>query len=484
MIASSLTENGKQNKLDDLAKLREQNIKPYFLFKLNFPEVFTEKGGFDIVIGNPPYVRQESIDSYYKPLYISNHPEVGSGTADLYVYFFDSALFVANPGGIIIFITLNKYLKTKYGLGLRKKLKEKNVDLIIDFFELPVFEASTDTAITKIINSPDTDTTKYFPVKSLDNLNLNVLTKEVPLKVIKDGTEWKFVNNDNGSLLHKFYENTITLQEFTGESIYYGIKTGNNKVFIIDEERRNAIIQFDKESEKLLGKYITATKFSKWKIDYENEWLITTFPGRRLNIDNYPGVKNYLNHHKKELQPKPKKHTGEWPGRKSGSYKWFETQDNVAYYELFQKPKIIYIRTAKKHKFYLDFDGYYVNDSCYIISSDSRYLFFFLNSILFDWFKRIKFVAYGDASEGGRVKLEYNKMITVPIKQISKEQQKWFAKKYDEIKNVLGNTAKVRQLENEVETALFKLYHLDYSEVKTVCPVFWLTEEDYGNYKW
>jgi len=149
LIVTSLQESGKKDRIEEFEKLREQNIKPYFLYKLNFPEVFTEKGGFDIVIGNPPYVRQESIDPYYKPKYIANHPEVGSGTADLYVYFFDSALSVANPEGIIIFITLNKYLKTKYGEGLRKKLKNKNVDLIIDFFELPVFEASTDTAITK-----------------------------------------------------------------------------------------------------------------------------------------------------------------------------------------------------------------------------------------------------------------------------------------------------------------------------------------------
>lgn len=118
-----------------------------------------------------------------------------------------------------------------------------------------------------------------------------------------------------------------------------------------------------------------------------------------------------------------------------------------------------------------------------MVISDNKYLFFFLNSILFDWFKRIKFVAYGDADEGGRVKLDYNKMITVPIKQISASQLKWFEQKYEQIKKSLGNTTKVNELEHEVETRLFKLYELEYNEVKTVCPEFWMSEEEYASIK-
>ena len=94
------------------------------------------------------------------------------------------------------------------------------------------------------------------------------------------------------------------------------------------------------------------------------------------------------------------------------------TQDNIAYYEYFKKPKIVYVHTAKEHYFYFDFAGRYINNSCYMIVTESKYLFFYLNSKLFRWLKRIKFVAYGDASEAGRVKLDYNKMITIPVKVI------------------------------------------------------------------
>lgn len=463
LIAANLKEQGKTDKLNDLKKLKDQNVKPYFLYRLNFPEVFTEKGGFDIVIGNPPYVRQEAIDPYYKPLYIQNHPEVGSGTADLYVYFFDSALYVTNPGGVIIFITLNKYLKTKYGEGLRNKLKDKNVDLIIDFFELPVFEASTDTAITKIINAPDTDSTKYFPVKSLDNLDLNVITKGEPLKVIKDGSEWKFTDSTSTTIIEKLTKNSTSLQAFTNDRIYYGIKTGLNDAFVLDKEDAEPLLKTN--SKAIVRRYAQPTAIKKWSIEGENYFLST---GYDIDVESkYPAAYKHFLKHKKGLL-----------ARQDQGKNWWNLR-SCAYYDLFDQPKIIYIRTAKKHAFHLDEKGYFINDSCYLIGSDNKYLFFFLNSILFEWFKRIKFVAYGDADEGGRVKLDYNKMITVPIKQISASNLRWFEQKYEQIKKSLGNTTKVTEMEHEVETRLFKLYELDYNEVKIVCPEFWMSEEEY-----
>jgi len=471
LIATNLKEQGKTDKLNDLKKLKDQNVKPYFLYRLNFPEVFTEKGGFDIVIGNPPYVRQESIDSYYKPLYIQNHPEVGSGTADLYVYFFDSALHVTNPGGVIIFITLNKYLKTKYGEGLRNKLKDKNVDLIIDFFELPVFEASTDTAITKIINSPDTDSTKYYPIKSLDNLDLNIITKGEPLKVIKDGSEWKFIEKDFNEIIAKIYSESISLKDFTGDKIFRGVVTGNNDAFVLKTDTAKKLLKTS--GKKHVKKFIKSNSFDKWHLTKSDYLLYIPWD---FDIDKYPEIHEYLKQFKKDLSERPEVVEGRYPWYAMSRY-------GSNYSDQFINPKLVYIYTAKRQEFYFDTEGHYLNNNCYMVVSDNKYLFFFLNSILFDWFKRIKFVAYGDADEGGRVKLDYNKMITVPIKQISPNQLKWFEQKYEQIKKFLGNTTKVTELEHEVEIRLFKLYELTYAEVKTVYPEFWLSEDEFTNFK-
>jgi hypothetical protein len=436
--------------------------------------LFTDynNGGFDIVIGNPPYVRQEAIDPYYKPKYINNHPEVGSGTADLYVYFFDSAISVTNQGGIIIFITLNKFLKTKYGEGLRKKLKNKNVDLIIDFFELPVFEASTDTAITKIINEEDKDNTRYFPVKSLENLDLNLLSKGEYLKVIKENAEWTFIDSSTAIIQNKFYVNAISLSDFTSNRIWRGLTTGANDVFILNKE--DALELNNSESHGHVKNYLPSASFTKWVIPKTDTFIL--YIPWEFEIEKYPTAKKYLLKHKEKLSKRPEV--------KDGRYNWYAmSRYGSLYAHEFEFPKIIYTHTAKNHQFYIDYSKLYINNSTYMIISDDKFLFFFLNSILFNWFKRIKFVAYGDADEGGRVKLDYNKMITVPIKQISNSELKWFESKYVEIKKVLDNDSKVNALENEVETRLFKLYQLTYEEVLTVCPAYWLSKTEYENFQ-
>jgi hypothetical protein len=158
------------------------------------------------------------------------------------------------------------------------------------------------------------------------------------------------------------------------------------------------------------------------------------------------------------------------------------------YYSEFERPKIIYMHTAKKHEFYLDIEGHYINNSCYMIVSDNKFLFCFLNSKLFEWFKRLKFVAYGDADEGGRCKLDYNKMITVPIKRISIDQLQQFITLVDRI---LSNTkdadylrnytkqAKVKELEDKIDIMVYKLYDLTYDEAKIVDPGIHLLREEY-----
>jgi hypothetical protein len=169
---------------------------------------------------------------------------------------------------------------------------------------------------------------------------------------------------------------------------------------------------------------------------------------------------------------------------KTGRHPWFSLSRYASeYWREFLEPKLIYIHTAKKHEFYFDEEQRFINNSCYCIISSSKFLFFFLNSTIFDWFKRIKFVAYGDADEGGRVKLDSNKMVTVPIKIISKSELKWFETKYAEIKKVVDNDAKLKDLENEVETRLFKLYAFTYNEVMKINKDFGLSEEEYENIK-
>jgi len=412
--------------------------------------------GFDIVIGNPPYVRQERLGQEYKEILAKQFPKIANGIADLYVYFYGIGLELLKKRGVLIYITLNKYLKTKYGLELRSELAENyHIDKIIDFFELPIFEASTDASITKIIKHNQTSETKYFPVKTLDSLDLWTLTKGASQKVIKDNSEWKFIDDSFENILEKIYENTVPLKEFANDKILYGIKTGLNEAFVLEKEIAKKLL--NSESKELVKKYAKSTDIQKYDLKDEDKYFLAT--GYDIDVKNkYPTAYKYLQQFENKLKVRQDKGVNWWNLRA------------CAYYSDFEHPKLIYIHTAVDHQFYFDTEGRYINNSCYMIVSDSKFLFAFLNSKLFQWFKKIKFVAYGDASRRGRAKLDYNKMITVPIKNISPKQQQPIDSLVDKIiatkaKNSQTDTT---ELEKKIDALIYELYGLTNEEIAIV----------------
>ena len=357
---------------------------------------------------------------------------------------------------MLLLITLNKYLKTKYGLGLRNILTTTyHVTKIIDFFELPVFKASTDTCITVIKNCKQKAETRYFPIKTLDNLDLSKHTKGNYQKVIKDENEWKFIDTISEEILRKLYEDTTSLKDFVKGKIFSGIKTAFNPAFILDGEILKTLLK--SESKKIIKKYAKSTDIQKYFIKNDNKYFLAT--GYDLDIKtNYPTAYKYLKQYEKELKNRQDK----------GKYWW--NLRACAYYSDIELPKIIYIHTAINHQFYFDIEGRYINNSCYMIISDNKYLFAFLNSKLFKWFKKIKFVAYGDAAESGRVKLDNNKMVTVPIKNITSEQQRQFEASVDKILSCKrkDQNIDVKDIENNIDNLLYKLYGLSQKEIDTV----------------
>ena len=438
----------------DLNTLDPSANQEFFLWHTWFKDIF-DKGGFDIVIGNPPYVRQERLGMDYKKRLISTYQNVGNGTADLYVYFFGLGIKILNTDSVLAFITLNKYLKTKYGKELRDTLaKQVTVDRIIDFFELPVFNASTDAAITMFYKSQKNIPTRYFPIKTLENLDLTAITNGEYLSTIKDESEWQFVDSAQSSILEKICKDSITLKDFSGDKIYYGIKTGFNKAFII-KDSKVAQKLLTSESAPIIKKYAQSTDIKKWEITNDSKYFLAT--GFDDNIERkYPTAYNYLCQFKKELVERCDK----------GIH--FYNLRACAYYDAFDKPKIIYIHTAKDHQFFFDTEGHYINNSCYMIVSNSKFLFCFLNSKLFSYFKKIKFVAYGDGQEAGRCKLDYNKMITVPIRKNVDEAP--FEVIVDKINSILkhNSSADISEFEQEIDRMIYALYNITPEEIAII----------------
>ena len=388
-----------------------------FNWQTAFSQVF-DNGGFDVIIGNPPYVRQELLSKIDKEYFVKNY-KVGNGIADLYVYFYERAINTLKQNGVLGFITPNKFYKTQYGKELRQFLMNFSIVELIDFFELKVFEdASTDSQILILKNNSNDNFLKYSPIKSIANFNEKVYsTLKINQNDLNDAI-WIFNNIESNNILNKMKLNSITLKDYTKNGIEYGIKTGLNEAFIIDEETKNAIINEDFKSSEIIKPYVTATDIDKWNIKNPNKYY---FINTRydLDISQYKGVYNWLMNFDEKLQ-----------NRQDKGIHHFNLRA-CKYYDKFEKPKIIYIRTAVNHKFFYEENSYYVNDSCYIISNADKFLSAWLNSKIFSFYKKLNFVSYGDASEKGRAKLDYNKMVNVPIPNLKEDNKIPFVEKAD-----------------------------------------------------
>ena len=364
---------------------------------VGFGEIM-ESGGFDIVIGNPPYVRQEMIGEFKD--YFKSHYEVFQGTADLYAYFIEKGVSLLNKNGIFSYIVANKWMRANYREPLRRWMKKQRIEEITDFGDLPVFEtATTYPCIMRICRGGSmcppksgqshriAPTFYATDVKTLNFNNLQDYVNENRFKVSTSSLSdkgWSLVNEQSQSLLDKLRKIGMPLGEYVKGKIYYGIKTGLNEAFVIDEETKKRLIKEDSKSKELIKPFLLGRDIKRYELPKSGRYLI--FTKRGVDIKKYSAIQNYLFSFKDRLVPKPKDWKGEnWKGRKPGSYKWYEIQDAIDYHEEFEKPKIIVPAIVKSASYAFDREGFYSNDKTTIISTDDLYLLGILNSKIPDF---------------------------------------------------------------------------------------------------
>ena len=354
-----------------------------FDWQAEFPLVM-KAGGFDAVIGNPPYVRQESIKDqkeYYQSRYA-----VYQGTADLYAYFIEKGISLLRPGGIFSYIVANKWMRANYGKPLRKFLLSKQIEEIVDFGDLPVFKAAT--TYPCIIRVSNNTPAKEFCISKVETLDFPDLAGYVqahrhPIEqaTLTDGG-WTLGDKRTESLLKKLKSAGTPLEEYVMGEVYRGIVTGCNEAFVIDEKIKQKLISEDPNSADLIKPYLVGRDIKRYRpLTNDGKFLIFTKHG--VEIKKYPAIVNYLKQFKIKLTPRPKDWKGEdWKGRKPGLYEWYEIQDTIDYYEEFEKPKIIYPEICQKPEFTLDESKFYANNKCFIIPKADKYLLGVLNSKL------------------------------------------------------------------------------------------------------
>ncbi|HED4678004.1 TPA: Eco57I restriction-modification methylase domain-containing protein [Campylobacter jejuni] len=456
-----------------------------FEWRFEFPEILDDDGnfkGFDLIIGNPPYIRQEELKELKS--HLAKNYKVYKGTSDIYTYFYELGFNVLKDNGVLSYITSNKYTRAGYGEALREFLL-KNVKVLeyTDLNGIKVFDSATvDTSILCFEKSKSKD--NKFKYLALSNEILKTCAYDIGL--YKDFAEFSqnslskesftFSDENTSALKAKIERIGTPLKEWQGLNIYRGILTGYNEAFIITTEKRNEILanckdEAEKErTAKLIRKMLRGRDIKRYSYEWAGLWVIGTFPSLKLDIEQYPALKQYLSQFLPRIEQ-----SGEKGCRKKTSNKWFETQDNIAYYEEFEKEKIVYPNMNKEFIAFFDNEFFLLNQKCFILSHQSNnkkellYLTALLNSnVNFYYFKQIGAKLGASGYEMSKIFVE-----KLPIPKINSKNQKIA----DELINLADEILKAKEqdknantqeLENKINSLVYKLYNLTEEEIKII----------------
>jgi len=442
-----------------------------FEWRFEFPEVLNDDGefiGFDVVIGNPPYIRQEEF-SDLKP-YLKNRFEVFHSLADLLTYFVELSYNILKPNGVFQFIISGKFTRAGYGSVMRKFLAEKtSLTHFIDFGGKAVFdEATVDAAIVGFLKKEANNKAKmiFREVQKEDIVAVDfenyVETNAIfyPTNALSEDV-WSFDNPKWLSIIDKINKNGTPLSDWD-IIINFGIKTGYNEAFIIDEAKRNELIAVNPKSVEIIKPLLRGRDIQKYVADDVVNWVIGTFPSKKIDIDVYLGVKSYLETFGKTIHQ-----TGEKGSRKKTSHKWFETQDNIAFWQDFDKPKLVWKRIGSILRFCYDESGAYCLDStCIATGSKVKFLVAVLNSKLCnkELFRLSPKTGTGDLI----ISVQALNPLRVPIPNEKQDQEICeLLDKIIEIKKQIP-LAYSTDLENQIVQLVYQLYELTEEDIAII----------------
>ncbi|MCQ2769512.1 class I SAM-dependent DNA methyltransferase [Helicobacter pylori] len=467
-----------RKKLDDALSGREYHNA--FEWRFEFPEVLDDEGdflGFDCIIGNPPYIRQEQIKGL-KPLLEKQYQDFYNSTADIYTYFFALAFHLLKEKGFNAFITSNKYARAKYGAKLRELLLKKTT--LVSYMELnalKVFESATvDTSIMNFIKQspPKENSFKYYEPTPNDKDDL----KNTPYLTMKQNAlsteSFIFANATLLDLRDKIESVGTPLKDW-GIQIYRGILTGANEAFIITTEKREEILnacktQEEREcTERLIKPILRGKDIKRYSYEWADLWVINTHNGYTsaqkskippIDIAKYPATKAHLDAHLDTIATRCDQ--GDTP----------YNLRNCAYLEDFEKEKIVYpCIMAKEPCFVYEEKGFYAPAPANIITGDKieiKYLTALLNSKCI-YFAMRKFYM-GGGIEG---ELKTNNLEKIPIPQITKSNKPTADKIIALVDKILQTKEKdpkanTQGLEKEIDALVYQLYHLTDEEIKII----------------
>lgn len=452
-----------------------------FIWRVDFGEVFAVEmdgraGGFDIAIANPPYVRQERLSAIKPQLKARFNSGAGvySGTADLYVYFYQQALRLLRPDGVLTFISSNKFMRAGYGEGLRKLLAERTtLDLLIDFGDLPVFDATAYPVIVGARHAapPPDHAARILTVTAEADIarvgNLAATAATMPQRDLR-AEGWQLESAARRDLGKKLREAGVPLGEYVGGKIYYGIKTGLNEAFEIDAATRARLIAEDPRSAEVIKPWLRGRDIKRWRADQtlyaiiipsssdkgvHHSWAnMTEDQAYQEFRRRYPAIAAHLSRFKTSLVRRADQ----------GRF-WWELR-SCAYMQTFSKVKIIFPDIGLRPSFTLDTHYFMIGNTSYLIDSDEVYLIGVLNSNTVEYF----YSHLSPQIQNGYYRFIRQYVETIPIPTPTPDIRARIEAVVRDLLAVRGQGESAAGLEAELNRLVYQVYGLTPDEIALI----------------
>ncbi len=482
LIGSDFYSGEQMTLFDDEALLK---VKPFDWDSADGFGAIMAAGGFDAVIGNPPYVRQETLGKAFKD-YAKARYETYAGTADLYTYFIERGVKLLNENGLFGIIVANKWMRARYGKPLRQWLKKQAILEITDFGDLPVFEqATTYPCILTIGKSAPLETFSVAQVESLEFASLQEYVKEHAFEAMQyalDDGGWQLSDKETQKLFLKISDCGVTLAEYVNKKIYRGILTGLNEAFVIDRETKDRLIEEHPDSEQVIKPFLAGRNIKRYVEPAVERYVILIPSGWTnenvdINSDPWRFIQETYPAITRHLEPFQEKAEKRWD---KGDY-WWELRP-CAFYDEFAKPKIIVPTIVKTASYFLDRDGFFSNDKTTIIVSDDLYLYGLLNSKVLDFVMH----QISSTKQGGYFEYKPMYLSQLPIRTIDFDDTADVARHdkmvvlvdkilgwHKQLPGLAGEARRIAQsqierTDREIDALVYALYGLSEDEVRVV----------------
>jgi len=462
-----------------------------FDWQAEFPHVFPSRttrgpgkgaGGFDAVIGNPPYVRMEEFKDI--KLYLRSHYTCHDERSDLYVYFIEKEHLLLKRGGVFGMIVSNKFIRAKYGQPLRGFLESNTtIKSVVDLAGLPVFRGATVRTIVLITENERGNGRRrvtYSPPPRADDL----LAVEAGIRTLADVTTpqsyrlplaelreagWRLIRPEHARLMESLCGRGVTLRDFTDGRICRGIVSGLTDAFVVGRARRDEIVSRNPEAAEIIRPFLQGRQIRRYEVERTDKFLIYTRHG--IDMEPYPAVIDHLAPFRRRLE------------KRATRQAWYELQQpQFAYADFLESPKIVFPDIATGCRFALDDAGHFGANTLYFLPTDDRALLGLLNSRLaFFFFQQTCAALEGPAESYLRFFGQYLEGFPVSLpetKDSSRDDLVGFARQMQAFHGKLraaktpheraALTRRIEATDREIDDLVYELYDLSDEEIRIV----------------